>query len=66
MEVRRFADYIAAFNRERAASLRLSYVIVHADFPFDFTRLDQWYERDEGEQIGKFKLYRVNLREEKN
>jgi hypothetical protein len=65
MEARRFADYIATFNRERAANPRLSYVIIHADFPFDFARLDLWYERDEGERIGAFKLYRVKLREEK-
>lgn len=63
MEVRQFANYIATFNRERATKYKLSYVITHNDLPFDLKNIDIWYERDEGEQHGKFKLYRLKLRE---
>lgn len=62
-EVRAFANYIATFNRERAAKFNLTYLITQDDFQADLTNLDLWYERDEGEQFGKFRLYRLNLRE---
>lgn len=57
-----YLDYVASFDRERAARWPLSYVIAWgADHP-DFANLDRWYERDEGERIGNFILYRVRLR----
>ena len=31
----------------------------------DLSNLDRWYQRDAGEIVGKFKLYRVALRDEK-
>lgn len=61
-EVKRYSQYIAAFNFERASHPKLSYVVTDTDAPFDFSNLDRWYERDAGEQIGKFMLYRVRLR----
>jgi len=63
MEIRAFANYIATFDRERAAKYQLHYVITRFDYANGFERLDHWYERDEGERIGKFILYRVKLRE---
>jgi hypothetical protein len=32
------------------------------DWTFDLTNLDQWYERDAGEVIGDYTLYKVKLR----
>ena len=61
-EVERFANYIATFDRERAAHPALSYVVVDAEWNFDFSNVDKWYERDAGERIGKFMLYRVKLK----
>jgi hypothetical protein len=63
IEVRAFANYIATFNREHAAKYNLSYLITQEDFPVDFTNIDRWYERDEGQSFGKFRLYRLKLRE---
>jgi len=40
----------------------LSYLIIHSDKRPDFANLDRWYERDAGERIGEFILYRVKLR----
>ncbi|HEY0386492.1 MAG TPA: hypothetical protein VGC64_10795, partial [Pyrinomonadaceae bacterium] len=61
-EVRAYGDYRAGFDKARAAGLPLSYVVTTTDEGIDFSNLDRWYERDEGERIGKFILYRVRLR----
>jgi hypothetical protein len=61
--LRGYAEYAAAFNRERASNPALSYVVVATDAPTNFSNLDRWYTRDEGEQIGRFTLYRVRLRD---
>jgi hypothetical protein len=61
-EVDAYAKYTASFNRERAATPLLSAVVTHTDGEPDLTNLDRWYERDAGERLGKFILYRVKLR----
>ena len=58
-----YARYLEAFDREQAANPTLSFVVTPADAPTDFRRLDRWYERDAGERIGQFMLYRVRLRQ---
>jgi hypothetical protein len=57
-----YLDYAESFDRERAARWPLSYVIAWAGDKPDFANLDRWYERDQGERIGNFILYRVRLR----
>jgi hypothetical protein len=52
-----------SFNRDRAAAPRLSYLIVRADSQPDYANLDRWYQRDAGERVGDFILYRLKLRE---
>lgn len=59
---RTFTDFVASFDRERATHPTLSYVLTSTDQPLDFSRLDKWYQRDGGERLGKFVLYRVKLR----
>jgi hypothetical protein len=61
-EVNAYAQYIASFNRERAATPLLSAVVTHTDGEPDLTNLDRWYERYAGERHGKFILYRLRLR----
>jgi hypothetical protein len=61
-EVNNYAQYLATFNRERAQRFPLSYVVTDADGSPDFSNLDRWYERDTGERVGKFMLYRVKLK----
>jgi hypothetical protein len=55
-----YAGYAGSFNREKAANPTLSYVVT--DGATDFRNLDRWYERDAGERVGRFTLYRVTLR----
>lgn len=57
-----YLDYVESFDRERAARWPLSYVIAWGGDNPDFANLDRWYERDQGERIGNFILYRVRLR----
>lgn len=61
-ELLSYANYRARFNQERAAQLPLSFVVTTDEEGIDFHNLDRWYERDAGERIGKFTLYRVRLR----
>ncbi len=65
-EVEAYSQYITSFNRERAATPTLSAVVTHADGEPDLTNLDRWYERDTGERVGQFMLYRVRLRPEED
>lgn len=60
-EARRYGEYRAAFGAAQAASPRLAYVVVTMP-GVDLTRIDQWYERDAGERVGSFIIYRVRLR----
>lgn len=61
-EVERYSNYINTFDRERAMRPLLAYVVTHTDGEPNLTNLDRWYERDSGELVGEYKLYRVKLR----
>ncbi len=61
-EVQRFAEYRKNFGLQQASNPLLSYVVVSNESENDLTYLDKWYQRDEGEVIGKFTLYKVKLR----
>lgn len=60
-EVRQYGNYIHAFDQQTAAKYPLSYLIVDRS-KFDSSNIDKWYERDEGEQVGDFTIYRLKLR----
>jgi len=59
-ELRSYADYVASFDRARAASLPLSFVVASRND--NLAILDRWYARDEGVSVGNLVLYRVTLR----
>jgi hypothetical protein len=61
-ELRTYQDYASTFSRTQALTRPLTYVITRADANFDFANIDRWYERDSGERVGAYVLYRVNLR----
>jgi hypothetical protein len=60
--LRGYADYASRFSRAQAASPTLSFVIAQTETPPDFSNLDRWYERDAGERVGSFTVYRVKLK----
>jgi hypothetical protein len=52
--------FCSTFNRSEAASPLLSYAVVtSAD---NLSNLDKWYERDVGEPVGDFIIYRLRLK----
>jgi hypothetical protein len=61
-EVQHYTDFIARFDRTRAATPELKYVVAHIDTAPDLANLDLWYDRDEGQRFGAFILYHVKLR----
>jgi hypothetical protein len=52
-----------SFTRELAAQHVISYLIVRVNGGPDLANFDRWYQRDEGEQVGDYKLYRVRLKQ---
>jgi hypothetical protein len=62
-QVDEYKKYSDAFSREQASSPRLHYLVVSADRELSYENIDRWYERDRGEVLGKFVLYRLTLRE---
>jgi hypothetical protein len=61
-QVASYVEYARTFDRDRAAAPILSYLVVHADRQPDFRNLDRWYQRDEGERVAGFILFRLKLR----
>ena len=64
-ESARFAAYRKNFSYRQASHPTLSYVVVPGDWDVDFTTLDLWYERDAGEPLGSYTLYKVKLKPQK-
>jgi hypothetical protein len=64
-ELSRYADYCASFTSARAASVKLSYLVMANDAKVNLANLDQWYERDAGERLGSYTLYRLKFRDER-
>ena len=63
MEVAEYATFARSFSRSDALKRPVTYVITRADENFDFSRVDRWYERGDGERVGDYVLYRVRLRD---
>lgn len=61
--LRFYAVYVATFDAARATRHAVSYVLTSTNEHVDFSNFDRWYERDGGERVGSFTLYRVKLRE---
>lgn len=60
-EVAAYVKFVESFSQEQALQRPLKYAI--ADDKFNFSRVEQWYERDAGERTGAFTLYRLRPRE---
>jgi len=57
-----YQAYVNSFSRGAALRRPIAYAVIPADGNFDFTNLDRWYERDDGERVGDYVLYRLKLR----
>lgn len=58
-----YQAYVDSFSKAQALKRPLAYAVLLADDNFDFTNLDRWYERDAGERVGDYVLYRLRLRD---
>jgi hypothetical protein len=61
-QVAEYQTYYSSFTREQAVQHIISYVVVPVAAGPDLSNLDRWYQRDKGEQVGDYMLYRVQLR----
>jgi hypothetical protein len=62
-EVNHYSNYLSSFNAEEVRKVKISYVVAGVDEQLDFSNFDRWYERDSGERIGRFMLFRARLKE---
>ena len=62
-ERQRYAAFYNNFTRQQAVEPTLNFVVVpdSSGLP-NLANLDQWYERDSGQRVGSFTIYRVKLR----
>ncbi|HKP68196.1 MAG TPA: hypothetical protein VJV05_02860, partial [Pyrinomonadaceae bacterium] len=61
-EVQKYGDYRNSFSLEQATKPLLSYAVINNEADNDLSKLDEWYERDSGEVIGKYTIFRLRLR----
>ena len=61
-EVKRYGNYIRNFSKQQAMNPTIKYVVVPNSGRTDLSRLEEWYEPDEGETISGHTLYRARLR----
>jgi hypothetical protein len=60
-EVRAYEAYVNSFSRAEVLKRPITYAVIPVE-GFDFTNIDRWYERDAGERVGDYVLYRLKLR----
>lgn len=61
-EVAAYQRYSDSFSLEEVLHRPIKYAVIPGNRTFDFTNLDRWYERDQGERVGPHTLYRLKLR----
>lgn len=61
-EVLNYANYIRDFDPATSGIRPLDYAVSSVDSPPDYSFIDKWYERDDGEVIGKYVLYKLKFR----
>ena len=61
-EVRKYGEYRKSFSLKEAANPQINYVVAPKDWNVNFTNLDKWYERGEGEDLGEYTLFKVKLK----
>lgn len=61
-QVQIYQTYENSFSRNEALKRPIAYALLSGKKNFDFTNLDRWYERDAGERVGDYTLFRLKLR----
>lgn len=58
-----YAEYIAAFDATKAAAPSVAYVVTTAMGGPSLLNFDRWYDRDSGERIGDYVLFRTRRKQ---
>jgi len=58
-EVERFAEFSRNFSVAEASNSQISYLVVFNETENSLKNFDRWFERDAGEILGKYTLYKV-------
>lgn len=61
-EVQAYQAFVNSFSRDEALTRQITYAVIGVESNFDFSNLDRWYERDQGERVGDYILYHLKLR----
>jgi hypothetical protein len=61
-EVESYERFVSSFAREQPEARPIFYAVIPTEGSFDLTNLDRWYERDAGERVGDYVLYRLKLK----
>ena len=61
-EAQNFKQFTENFSIENAQNPLLDYVVIYSQDDSKLENLDRWYERDAGEILGEYILYRVKLK----
>lgn len=61
-EVLRFKQFTDDYSIREAQNPQLDYVVIYDEDGNKLENLDRWYERDAGERLGKYKLFRLKLK----
>jgi hypothetical protein len=62
-EIGRLSEFMRSFDNTNAGEPELSYVVTRADEEPFLGNLDKWYERNSGENVGEFRLYKLRRRQ---
>ena len=58
-EVERYERFWNDFDSEDAAQTKISYLVVYTTAGDPMTNIDRWFDRDSGESLGAYTLYRL-------
>ncbi len=61
-ETELYAEYITAFDATKAAAPTVGYLVTPAMGGPSLANFDRWYERDAGERIGDYVIYRTRMK----
>jgi hypothetical protein len=62
-EVKAYQTYTNGFVRDKVLEHPIRFLVTRKDDPRNLNDLNLWYEWEEGEDLGLYKLYRVKLRD---
>ena len=61
-EVRNYADFVKNYSASDAQSSEVRYLVIFNQTTNSLKNFDLWFERDAGEILGKYTLYRTKLK----